>query len=207
MPGMSDTLLWSAAGATISAVAGGIALRRRQQRLDREYDRISSVRSFGWDYQPLDAGFTIVGRQLGRSWELIVSEAESARWSTLTIGAPDIDKPLVVLAQLPGSLGQAQAQERGLMLLAEGSPRFSRRFALLGQGDDRAKRLLDDALEDQLLNWPLPQSWIGARLSELTIWVCPQGVRISMSRPLLQWSEIQHLITLGQTISLRSGIL
>jgi hypothetical protein len=199
---MSDTLLWSAAGVTLSAMAGTIALHSHQKKLGREVDRTEAARLLGWDYQPLDAGFTLVGRQIGRPWELVVSEVDSARWSTWTLGAPDIDRPIIVLSQRRAAQYQSHLTEQVF-----GSERLRKRFQLWCDDPHIAQQMIDAELEQLLLHWSSSNHWLGHHFSELTIWVCPHGVRITMNRALGQWPDLQQLVSLGLTVSLRSGIL
>ncbi len=199
---MSDTLMWSAAGVTLSAMAGTIAFHTHQKKLGREVDRTEAARLLGWDYQPLDAGFNLVGRQIGRPWELVVSEVDSARWSTWTLGAPDIDRPILLLAQR-----RAQNYQSHLALQQVGSERFNKRFELWCDDTQVAQQLVDTEIEQLLLQWPASGHWISQRFCELTVWVCPHGVRITMNRSLEQWPDLQQMVSLGLAISLRSGIL
>jgi hypothetical protein len=204
---MSDTLLWTVAGATVSAIAGSLAIHNRQRQATLENDRQEASRLLGWNYQALDSGFILQGRQIGRAWELVVSQDEVARWSTLTLGAPDVDRATLILKPRRSSLFVAT----NLPEIEVGSQRFTRRFAMFAADPSVAQAMLDAQLEEAMIQWPSTQgstgSWIAHKLSELTIWVCPLGVRIALNRPLNAWPELQHMVSLGQTVALRSGLV
>ncbi len=205
---MSEPILWTVAGATVGAVAGSIALRKRRQRANEANDREAHAHLQGWNYQALDAGFAIAGRELGRNWEVVVSEDEVARWSTFTLGAPDIDRPSFVVCRR-GALGSECV---GLSHMAVGSDAFQSRFDVYAAHVCEAHRVIDELLQDMLMNWPCKgqnntSHWLTQRMTSITAWLSPHGVRILIDRPLNAWSELQHLIKLGHALALRGGIV
>lgn len=200
---MSETLIWSVASATVSAVAGSLVLRSRRNRAELETNRHEAARLLGWDYQPLDAGFALAGRELGRGWEVIVSDDDVARWSTFTLGAPDIDRAWVAVTQK----GEHLMAPENLQVFVVGSPRFTKRHAVWGKDKDQVNRVIDSDIQELLLTWPGSSNWITLKNNPVTIWACPHGVRISVSRPLESWADIQHFVTLGQALALRSGFI
>ena len=200
---MSETLIWSAAGMTIGAVASIVALRSRHINKLRESDRTQAGQLLGWDYQRLETGFMVAGRHLGRRWEVVVSEGDSARWTTLTFGAPDMDIAQLIIARR----GHAQGVPEGLRWQVGGRVRFRRLYDVLAADEKMLERIISPEIEDLLLRWPAQNQWLTRHWNNTRIWVCPHGVRITTDRALTNWTELQHLVLLGQTVALRNGLL
>jgi hypothetical protein len=214
---MSETMIWSLAGLTLGAAASAVALRARRDSVHREMDRTAAAGLLGWEYQRLDAGFSIVGRHLGRCWEVVVSHDESARWTTFTFGAPDMDmaqvrvvrKGLPVIANRRVNSAQPAMQPLTQQLIA--GPDFQRRYDVLAAQAFDAQRIVTPELQDLILAWPgqnqMLTHWWMQHFNNFQMWVCPHGVRLSVERSLSNWPEIQHLVLLGQTVALRNGLL
>ena len=188
---------------TIGAMASLAALRSRRMNRLRDNDRTQAGRLLGWDYQRLETGFMVAGRHLGRGWEVVVSEGDSARWTTLTFGAPDMDLAQLVIARR----GHATSVPDSLRWQVGGRVRFRRAFDVLAANEEMLERIISPELEDLLMRWPAQNQWIARHWNNVRVWVCPHGVRISADRALTNWTELQHLVLLGQTVALRNGLL
>jgi hypothetical protein len=200
---MVESLLWSATGLTVGAVLGMVAFKAHQREISDNSDRTEAALISGWQYDRLDAGFTVSGRHVGRPWELIVSEIDAARWTTFTLGAPDIDRATCVVLQTSVN----QSVPKGLNRVLLGQPRFKRNHHVFTCDADHAQRILDDEVQSLLLRWPSSWPWLTQQLNHLCVWVCPHGIRVSVNRPLQQWTQLQHLVLIGQTLALRNGLV
>jgi hypothetical protein len=200
---MVESLIWSATGITVGAVLGVVALKAHERELHSNSDRTAAADILGWQYDRLDAGFTVSGRHVGRPWELIVSEIDAARWTTFTLGAPDIDRALCLILQ--SSVNHAIPQ--GLSPVSTGQPKFLKHHQIYSADPEHAARIVDDEVQQLLLRWPGNWPWLSQKLNHLCVWVCPHGIRVSVNRPLQQWAQIQHLVLIGQTLALRNGLV
>jgi hypothetical protein len=200
---MVETLIWSATGLTVGAGLGVLAFKAHRREVDSNSDRSAAAAMLGWQYDRLDAGFTVSGRHVGRPWELIVSEIDAARWTTFTLGAPDIDRATCVVLQSTVD----QAIPVHLSPASVGQPKFLRQHEVFAQDVDHAARMLDEGVQQLLLRWPGNWPWLAQQLNHLCVWICPHGIRVSVNRPLNQWAQLQHLVLIGQTLALRNGLV
>ncbi len=200
---MVETLFWSATGISVGAILGVVAIKAHEHELHSNNDRTEAAHMLGWHYDRLDAGFTVSGRHVGRPWELIVSEIDAAHWTTFTLGAPDIDRATCVVLQ--SSVNHSIPQ--GLNPVSAGNPKFLRQHQVFAQDPEHARRILDESIQQLVMRWPGKWPWLTQQLNHLCIWICPHGIRVSINRPLKEWTQLQHLVSIGQSLALRNGLV
>jgi hypothetical protein len=200
---MSEVLLWSIAGVSVGAAAAVVIREVRRGSVAGDQDRAAAARLLGWEFQRLHHGFCVTGSHHGRNWEAVVSHDDMARWTTLTFGAPDIDRAqAIIVSRWQSCQGPDALQPQSI-----GSAAFARRFELWALNEQEGLRVLDAPLEKLLLEGPssgLTSSMLG---TTFRAWICPHGVRVSIDRPLTRWPQLQHFVQIGHTLGARGGLI
>ncbi len=83
--------------------------------------------------------------------------------------------------------------------LAAGSPRFSRRFAVVSPAAGPSP--LDDALERLFLEWPPDPDGHFLPERHLEVWMDGTGLRLEASVPVASLPAIEHMVRLGTALA------